>query len=164
MMLLSVAAPLVGCGHPPMPPSAANDRLGGALPTFARPALDGRKVDIAERGKITVVKFFAKYCEPCKKTLPAAEAMHRNTPDVRVIGISEDEYRADAEAMVKTFRLTFPVVLDRGNVLAGRYRVNELPAVFVADANGTVRWVGPPEATEGDIEAAVKAVRAGTRP
>ena len=33
------------------------------------------------RGSVLVLKFFAKYCEPCVRTLPATEAIHPDSPD-----------------------------------------------------------------------------------
>jgi hypothetical protein len=44
--------------------------------------------------------------------------------------------------MVARHTVTFPVVHDVGQVLAGRLRQTELPATVVADKTGTVRWVG----------------------
>jgi len=107
------------------------------------------------------VKFFAKYCEPCKKTLPAAQRLHEQNGDITFIGIAEDEYQADVEEMVHAFKLTFPIIHDRGNVLAGRFRVNVLPATFVADATGKVRWVGGEDQTEADLEAAIESLKQG---
>jgi hypothetical protein len=56
------------------------------------------------------------------------------------------------------------VVLDRGNVLAGRFRVNEIPVTFVVDAEGTVQWVGGPSHSETDLERAVASFATGESP
>src|SRR5205823_4621873 len=118
------------------PPASAPSALTGKpLPSFARETLAGDRVDTkALRGKVVVVKFFAKYCEPCKRTLPAAEKLHEARPEVAFIGVDEDASQDDAAAMVARYHLTFPVVVDRDNVLSGRFRVSELPHTFVADA------------------------------
>ena len=56
-----------GCAPPVLPPSAPSALLGQPLPAFKRHAIDGSSVDPqAAQGHIVVVKFFAKYCEPCK--------------------------------------------------------------------------------------------------
>jgi thiol-disulfide isomerase/thioredoxin len=157
-MLLAVV--LCGCGASGMPPSAKSAVLDKPLPSIKRRSIDGASVT-TPAGRIVVVKFFAKYCEPCKKTLPTAERLHRENRDIVFIGIAEDEYQAEVEEMIQTFDLTFPVIHDRGNVLAGRFRVNALPATFVADAAGTVRWVGGEEQTEADLEAAIESLQAG---
>ncbi|MCA9709982.1 MAG: CHAT domain-containing protein, partial [Myxococcales bacterium] len=113
------------------------------------------------RGKVVVIKFFAKYCEPCKETLPAAEKLHQQHPEVAFVGISEDEYPSDAQALIDGFGLSFPVVHDQGNVLAGRFRVSEMPVTFVVDAQGVVQWVGGPGQGEKDLAAAISAYGGG---
>jgi peroxiredoxin len=129
------------------------------LPDFSRATLDGARFDTsAARGKVLVIKFFAKYCEPCKRTLPAVEAMHDQMPDVVVVGVAEDEHESDARQLVRQFGLTFPVVHDADNVLAGRYRVTQLPVTFVVDRNGTVCWVGLDAKMQEGVAAAVEAV------
>jgi thiol-disulfide isomerase/thioredoxin len=134
------------------------------LPKFRRPTVNGDKVSTREGGRIVVVKFFAKYCEPCKKTLPEAQRLHEENPDVLFVGIAEDEYQADVQAMIDQFGLSFPVVHDRGNVLAGRFRVDELPITFVADDSGRVRWVGDGATSENGLEAAIFWVRSPPAP
>ncbi len=140
----------------PVGPSAAQQK---PLPEIKRRTLDGATFDTAEgRGrKITVVKFFAKYCEPCKRSLPWFEQFAKTHPDVAVLGIAEDERESDVRDVVTTFGLTFPIVHDTGNALSGRFRVTDMPITFVADKSGRIRWVGGPEQTENDLEAAVSA-------
>jgi thiol-disulfide isomerase/thioredoxin len=113
------------------------------MPAFKRRTLSGSTLDTAAlAGRVVVVKFFADYCEPCKRTLPAAEALAREHGDVAFIGVSEDERASVAEDIVRRYSLSFPVIHDAGQVLRGRFRVSEIPATFVADRAGNVRWVG----------------------
>lgn len=140
------------------PPSAPSPLAQQSLPDFARPTLAGDRIDTEQlRGKVVVIKFFAKYCEPCKRTLPAAQELHEKHPGVAFVGVSEDEYSSDAQALVQSYGLTFPVVHDQGNVLAGRFRVSEMPVTFVVDAQGVVQWIGGPGQGEDDLAAAIEA-------
>lgn len=152
---------LVACaprGPAAMPPTSKSPLVGGPAPSFARPTLRGDRFDVASvRGKTVVIKFFARYCEPCKRTLPAVEALHRRRPEIVLLGISEDENEEQARGVVSEFGLTFPVVFDRDNVLSGRFRVSEMPATFVLDGAGVVRWFGAAERTEHDLVAAIEA-------
>ncbi len=152
-----LAAFPAGCaGSQPPPASMASPLLDKQLPAFRRPALDGTTVDTAtSRGHVVVVKFFAKYCEPCKKTLPEAEAIHKERADVVFIGVAEDEHDSDAQEMVQQFGLTFPVVHDQSNVLSGRFRVSDMPTTFVADKQGNIRWVGGSGQTGDDLRRAI---------
>ena len=105
-----------------------------------------------------VVDFFADYCRPCQRTLPALESLHRERPDLLVVGVSMDEDRGRAQRSIARHGLTFPVVYDAGSVLAGRFRVTELPFAFVIDAQGRVKWVAGPGQPEDALTRAVRAM------
>jgi thiol-disulfide isomerase/thioredoxin len=152
------------CGPPAFPPSAGHPLFGAKLPDIHRQSLDGHTLD---KGSLTgapvLVKFFADYCQPCKETLPAAERIHEAYPDVVFVGVDEDESGEVARDMVRRYGLSFPVVHDTSNVLAGRFRVSSMPMTFVADPSGTIRWVGAEGQTEAEIRQAVQAARAAPR-
>ena len=162
--LIPLAALLAaGCGGgkpAAAPPSSPSTLLGKPAPEFRKPAMGGESVALANaKGKVVVVKFFAKYCEPCKKTLPAIEKLHKDRADIVIIGVAEDEHEAEAREVVQTYGLSFPVVHDASNVLAARRRVRELPVTYVVDGQGNVAWVGGPERTEGELVSAIEATR-----
>jgi cytochrome c biogenesis protein CcmG/thiol:disulfide interchange protein DsbE len=143
------------------PPSSPSRVLGAAVPGFRRVAVQGAVVDTAAlAGRVMVVDFFAGYCRPCQRALPAVERLHRERPDVLVVGVSLDGDAAAAQAQIARHRLTFPVVHDSGNVLAGRFRVTELPAAFVVDGAGRIRWAAGPEQPEDALARAVAAAAA----
>jgi len=156
--LIITGVVLLGCGGGPPPPPAPSALLAKPLPKIERRALDGSSVSTSEaQGRVIVVKFFAKYCEPCKQSLPAAERLRQQSPEVLFIGIAEDEFRADVEEMIATYKLGFPVIHDRGNVLAGRFRVSELPRTFVSGRDGKVFWVADERHSEADLRRAIAA-------
>jgi cytochrome c biogenesis protein CcmG, thiol:disulfide interchange protein DsbE len=151
---------LAGCGGAKvLPASSASPLLGRALPEFRRTALDGTDLDSRLfRGRPVVVEFFAAYCEPCKRTLPATQQLSRENRHAVFVGISADDYASTARAVVAEHGLTFAVVHDSGHVLQGRFRVRELPVTFLADASGTVRWVGGPEHGAEELARALDAI------
>ncbi len=163
MRRLAVAVLLSLCAcaaKGPPPPSSPSPLSGSAAPTFRRDTLAGGRVDTeALAGRVWVVKFFAEYCEPCKRTLPETQRLHEKYRDVSFIGVSEDERQEDAAGLVRAYGLSFPVILDRDNVLSGRFRVSQLPITFVIDAAGNVAWVGGPEQEENALELAIVSVR-----
>ncbi len=145
--------------HAAPPPSTQSSLLGKPAPTFKRDAVDGTKVEVATAGKVVVVKFVAKYCEPCIRTLPAIEKLHAKHPEIVIVGVSEDERESEARELVATYKLTFPIVHDNQQVLAARYRVRDLPVTYVLDGKGTVAWVGGPEKSEADLVAAIESAK-----
>jgi peroxiredoxin len=128
------------------------------MPEFRRPTLMGAVVDTKQlKNRVVVVKFFAKYCEPCKATLPAVQKFYERRHETAfVVGIAVDEHEEDSRQLVSSYGLTFPVVFDRENVLAGRFRVQDLPATFVIDKGGVVRWVGGPERSADELVRAIE--------
>jgi thiol-disulfide isomerase/thioredoxin len=158
LTLSSVFAP--GCGkNAAYPPTLPHSLLDKPLPELKRwSTLDGAAVDPQSlAGRAVVVKFFASYCDPCKRTLPATERAYEAHANVVFLGISEDESSDTAKAMVSQYGLTFPVIKDRGQALFGRFRVDGLPATFVVDRAGLIRWVGGGAQSEEDLLAAIDA-------
>jgi thiol-disulfide isomerase/thioredoxin len=160
----ALAFALAACatsGGPP-PPSSPSPLLDAALPDFDRRTLDGGRIDTAQlRGRVVVVEFFATYCAPCRDTLPAVQRLHtRLGREVAFVGVNIDEYESKAREMATAFGLSFPVVHDAGGV-RGRFRVTDLPATFVADPDGVVRWVrvGGSGSTGDELERAIAAAR-----
>ena len=154
---------MAGCAHPPppaaAPPSSPSRMLDAELPSFKRPTLQGGTFDSSSAaGHLLVVDFFAAYCRPCQRALPDLEALHRRRPDLSIVGISLDDSRDAAWKSVARHHLTFPVVHDSNNVLAGRLRVTELPVSFVVDGQGRIRWVGGPDQPEDALVRAVAAL------
>ena len=150
------------CAHArpePPPPSAPSAVLGAPVPAFKRPSVQGSEFDTAAAaGRVLVVDFFAAYCGPCQRALPAVERLARQRRDVVFVGVSLDDDADMARRQVLRHRLTFPVVHDAGNVLAGRFRVTDLPATFVVDGTGRVAWASGPGQPEDALDRAVAAV------
>jgi len=173
-IFLLASALQAACAHQespavPPPPSSASRVLDAAMPAFRRPTVQGGSFDSAQTpGNLLVIDFFAAYCRPCQRKLPELEALHRRHPGLSIVGVSLDESSDVARRSVARHRLTFPVVHDAGNVLAGRLRVTELPISFVVvveggqkDGQGRIRWVGGPDQPDDALARAVAALTAG---
>jgi peroxiredoxin len=158
---LLILLALAGCGpRPPppgFPPTSPSPLVGAPLPDLGRRTLNLGALDReALRDRVVVVEFFAAYCRPCQRSLPAAESLHRRGA-ARVIGVSLDDDEGAAWQQIQRHRLSFPVIHDRGRLVAGRFRVGELPVSFVVDRRGRVVWVGGPGRAEADLRRAVAA-------
>lgn len=145
-----------------MPPSSPSPLVGEAAPSLARPTVQGAQLPPGWfAGKVVAVDFFAAYCAPCMRRLPRTARLGRLSPELVVVGVSLDETADAAATLVARYRLDFPVVHDSGHLLAGRFRVRDLPAAFVIDRAGRVVWAGGPEQPEAVWEQAVRAALAG---
>jgi thiol-disulfide isomerase/thioredoxin len=127
------------------PATAAPDEALGPAPALAAPRLDGAAFDLAaERGKLVLVDFWASWCEPCRRELPALEDLHRRhaAAGLVVVGVSVDEQRGDAEAFLRDrVRLSFPIVHDADRSLGRAWSPPKMPTVFLVERDGTIARV-----------------------
>jgi thiol-disulfide isomerase/thioredoxin len=134
---------------------------GDPAPAFALPRIErsgelGPVITLAaSHGKVTVLDFWATWCQPCLAAMPRLDQLARTHPDVAVIAINLDD-RAAARAVFDDGRYVMPLVADDGEV-SQRYGVSSLPHVVVIDRRGAIREVV--RGTGRDLAAIVEAVR-----
>jgi cytochrome c biogenesis protein CcmG/thiol:disulfide interchange protein DsbE len=143
---LALAALSTSCGPGTMPPSMPHPLDGVRAPAFEGVSTLDRDVGVPGRAltKVTVVDFWASWCDACQVSLPALDDLwqrHRHD-GLMVIGVSVDEHEDDATAAMQRLHASFPVLLDPAQRLATRYGVAQIPLTFVIDRAGNVRWVG----------------------
>src|SRR5690606_20725815 len=93
---------------------------------------------IAKGKKYVVVDFWASWCAPCRKAVPALKAFYaENSKDVEIISVSIDKKDADWMKADKEENFPWHSYLDRQD-LADAYQVKAIPAMFLLDAKGIV--------------------------
>lgn len=135
------------------------------LPTRPSPAPEWALVDPNGQtnrlgdfaGKVVVLNFWATYCPPCIREVPALMAFHRRheTNGVVVVGIACDpEPKEVVPDFVRRNSLNYPVVYGDSNVVES-YGSVTLPQTFVIDRKGiiTARFLG--RMREKDLDDAV---------
>lgn len=132
-----------GDGGVPRPgdpvPSFTLARLGGGAPVSV-PADGGGD------GRAAVLVFFASWCGPCQKEMPAlahtyAREQSSSSPlaRVRILGIDGADPTADALGFVHRSGVTFPVGVDGDyRVTQGRFGFAGLPETVFVTSNGTI--------------------------
>jgi peroxiredoxin len=122
--------------------------VGKTAPHLSIQSLNGKgEVSLASlSGKVTVVEFWATWSEPSKKVLTQLEELRtRSAGSVEVIGISVDDTSGGASEYAKAQGLSFPIAWDENHSLMFRWSVTSMPATFVIDGKGRVRFVHEPE-------------------
>ena len=109
-------------------------------PAFALPDLAGRPVRLEDyRGKVTLVNFWASWCEPCRAEFPHMAALYRETSrrDFDIAAISDDVSDSQMRAFVREFQPPFPILVGRGH-MKGAYHFRGLPYSVLLDRQGRV--------------------------
>ena len=89
-------------------------------------------------GRPVVLTFFAAWCEPCKKELPAVEALAARPGGPAVVGVDVLDQRADAQDLLAASRVTFPAGYDHDGAVGARWGVNGLPVTVFVGSDGRI--------------------------
>jgi thiol-disulfide isomerase/thioredoxin len=154
---------------------AASVGVGDRLPAFALTSWDGAPLASADlAGKVVVVDFWASWCVSCREALPAIDGVARRAVErgAIVLAVNVDRDRAAAEAWLAERLPTRHVTLarDGGGELLARLGAGGMPAVYVVDHTGVVRFTesgyGPDRvrAIEDALDAALAARPRDERP
>ncbi len=138
----------VGCalfigqgGSSPSSPADTAAPPARPAPTFTLPELREDRGDVmltATPGQPTVLNFFAAWCEPCKRELPALQAAAAAHPEISFLGVDHQDSRLDAIELLDANGITYPAGYDPRGDLAARYAVRGLPATVFIDVNGRI--------------------------
>jgi thiol-disulfide isomerase/thioredoxin len=117
----------------------------GPAPTFMLPAVDSHEmVSLKDfRGKVVLLDFWATWCPPCRKQMPAVQNIHDDPAleaDLKIVSVNSENgpnRRAKVEAYLKDNNYTFTTVLDDGSA-SGQYAVSRLPTLVVITPSGEV--------------------------
>ena len=136
-----IALLLASCG-PAVPPSSPHELLEKTPEPATRALLDGTVTAIPASGKVTLVDFWSLSCAPCLEALPGLDKLWRDADRgaVAFVGVAVDDDSYAVERKIAELGVTFPQTIDDGFVLKGRYRVASVPATFVLDRQGRIRY------------------------
>lgn len=118
------------------------------MPSLEVQTLDGKTFDLAaQKGKWVIVNYWATWCGPCIKEMPALSAFVSEHNDVNAIGLAfEDTERADLETFLKKNPVSYPIAqVDIDNPPTAFDVPRGLPMTYVIAPDGSVakQFVGP---------------------
>jgi cytochrome c biogenesis protein CcmG, thiol:disulfide interchange protein DsbE len=122
--------------------SSASGQPGGsgdpAAPAFSLAVLgrSGQQISLSGYpGRPLIVNFFASWCDPCKKETPLLARFYRSEHGkVAIVGLDENDVRANAIAFTRAEGVSYPVGWDPSTTAASAYGVSALPQTFFLDA------------------------------
>jgi len=115
------------------------DAIAGQAPDIQGALLDGQQVQLAGyKGKPVLLHFWATWCGICRFEQDSINDIATDHPVLTVAMTSGQQH--ELQAYMLKHKLTFPVLTDNDAKLSGRYGVSGVPASFVIDSHGQVRF------------------------
>ena len=147
------------------------DLVGQPAPALDFTYTDGTAESLqAMQGNVVVLNFWASWCEPCAREMPAFQAVNaQNVPATRIIGVNlkYDPNTADVAALLQSTGVTYPIVKDSGGStqtdgeIAEAFGVSSYPTSVFIRPDGTIDSIHVGEMTQDQIEKAISAAKSG---
>lgn len=129
-----------------------------SAPDFSLPALDGHTVTLSElRGRVVILDFWASWCKPCTRTLPALHelATRLEGRGVVFVAISLDRAESAAREYAEAQGLALGSIVygsfDAAKAVEDLYGVVGIPRTFVIDRDGWIRFSGSPKGVTEEL-------------
>jgi thiol-disulfide isomerase/thioredoxin len=141
---------LFGCDKPvvstnaagPAEKPSANDSKK-PLPNFRVTKLDGGSLTAADlKGKVTVLDFWATWCDPCKEEIPDYNKLQEKYAgkDFQILGVTvESGSVADIKRKVEEFKIKYPVTVGDDNVVDAFGGMIGFPTTFLISKDGKIQ-------------------------
>lgn len=103
----------------------------------------GETVDLAAfKGEVVLVNFWATWCEPCRDEMPSLDRLQQRLRDkgFKVLGVNIGEGAPRIKQFLKSIPVGFTIVRDADSAVLKAWRVSMLPASFLVDKNGMLRY------------------------
>ena len=133
---------------------AGGVEVGKELPAVQARLMDGSStVHLPDKGKVTILHFWATWCPQCKVEMPDLQTYYLRHRDqgLQVLAINMDEPGKLAAAMQVAKDTTFPMAWQGQASFERLGRIWRLPATYVIDLNGVVRRDGSSGKAEIDL-------------
>lgn len=111
-------------------------------------------------GQPVIVNFFASWCIPCRKEMPALEAAYQSyqEDELVIISVGVQDGKRQLMGFALSLGVTFPVVWDEVGHVFSAYRVRGLPTTFFINRAGMVEDALFGELTPQQLEEEIEAL------
>lgn len=119
-------------------------KIGDKAPEFSANSPEGKAISLKESlGKITIIDFWASWCQPCRIENPNVVALYKKYHDkgLNIIGVSLDEDGDKWKEAIAKDMLTWNQISNLQGwkeEIAASYGVKSIPATFLVDDKGVV--------------------------
>jgi len=124
----------------------------GLAPDFTLTTYDGQPFKLsAQQGKITVINFWASWCNTCPGEAPILNTLWNDyqSKGIAMIGVAHLDNRDDSLSFMKQYTMRYPAAPDDGNHASDAYHIKQVPETYLVDQRGQIVYAlhGPLDAT-----------------
>jgi cytochrome c biogenesis protein CcmG/thiol:disulfide interchange protein DsbE len=129
--------------------------VGRPAPAYRAVSSSGDSVSLgALRGKPVLLNVWATWCHPCREEIPELQQLHERYRDrgLQTVGVSVDAI-GDESAIrdfMQRYGMTYPVWRDPSESVSATFLVIGVPATFLIDRGGVLRWKKTGPIARGD--------------
>lgn len=132
--------------------------VGTAVPSLTLTDIDGKAFDLtAQKGKPVMLIFWATWCPPCKKEIPALKELRAayKEEQLAMIAISSEPV-SKIQPFAKDNQLNYRVASYADALPAPFNEIQYIPVVFLIDREGKIKSVLSGEISFEDFKAAIE--------
>ncbi len=143
--------------------------VGKPAPGISTATWDGVPFDLAaQRGRVVVLNFWAEWCEPCKREMPAFQSIATGgDPSVVVVGVDiKTDQEERGRELVAELGITYPILRDDGGddpnlgpIERAFGSLDSYPMTVFIRPDGTVDAVRIGEMDRAEIDERIAAAR-----
>ena len=125
----------------PVEAAAPATMIGKRVPSFEGDLMAGGTLKSdGFKGKVTYLSFFASWCGPCRRELPALNELHEKygADGFQVVAVGVDTEANKSVGMARQAGAVYPVVLDPQNKILGMFDVGSMPTTYIIGRDGRV--------------------------
>jgi cytochrome c biogenesis protein CcmG, thiol:disulfide interchange protein DsbE len=91
------------------------------------------------RGKVVLLNFWWSQCGPCIEELPSLLQLHREMPNLVIVGVSIDDDPASYSTFIARRHVDFITVRDPTQSAPKLFHTDMWPETYLIDRNGVIR-------------------------
>lgn len=118
--------------------------VGSMAPDFSAPNPEGKMVSLKESmGKVTIVDFWASWCNPCRAANPEMVALYdeMHMKGLNIVSVSLDKEAGKWKEAIAKDKLSWNQISNLKfweEPIAITYNIKSIPATFILDASGKI--------------------------
>lgn len=128
---------------------------GKKIKDFTLQNVYGKKVKLSDlyKEKVVILSFWASWCPSCREEVSILNMLYKKykKDGLEIIGINYAESKKKVMSSRNDLGIMYPVLMDKDGKVAEGYELVGIPAVFMIDKKGIVRFFNAVPPDEKDI-------------